>query len=127
MFSAEISTQIKKMFTGVFLLGIIMVGGFALAGWFSLSAVWGAALGCSIAVLNYILLAMTIDQALGKGGNGAASFMAISYSLRMVLIAVGVIVAIRVSWFNYFAAIIPLLFPRIIIFVLEFRGKKSEV
>ena len=68
--------------------------------------------GGFIAVLNFFLLGLTVQKvASTEDEEVARKFMKSSYSQRMLLQAVWVIVAIAAPCFQYVAGMIPLLFP----------------
>ena len=46
-----------------------------------------------------------------------------TYTLRLLLTAAMVIAAFKIPQINWLAAVIPLLFPRLIIMVLNLKGK----
>ncbi len=129
MFLKQSSKQTLKILIGSVILAGIMIAVFALLGYFSLSVVSGAALGIVTAVLNFFLLALTLEYALGKGAGKAQGIMGLSYTVRIVVIAVIVVFAIKAPYINYVATAIPLVFPRIVIYALNFldKDKKEEV
>ena len=129
MFLKQSSKQTLKILIGSVILAGIMIAVFALLGYFSLSVVSGAALGIITAVLNFFLLALTLEYALGKGAGKAQGIMGLSYTVRIVVIAVIVVFAIKAPYINYVATAIPLVFPRIVIYALNFldKDKKEEV
>ena len=120
--------QTLSILAGSFVLAGIMVIVFAVLGYFALSVVWGALLGVFCATLNFFLLALTLEYALGKGARKAQGIMGLSYTVRIVIIAVIVVFAIKSPHINYVATAIPLLFPRIVIYVINFlnKGKKED-
>ena len=120
--------QTLSIFAGSFVLAGIMVIAFAVFGYFSLAVVWGALLGVFAATLNFFLLALTLEYALGKGARKAQGIMGLSYTARIIIIAVIVVFAIKSPHINYVAAAIPLLFPRIVIYIINFlnKGKKED-
>ena len=124
MLTREIKNDIKKLAVYVIVMTVIMVGIFALYGYFGLPVILGALLGCTAAVLNFALLAVTLSKSLDKAEN-ATRTMGISYVLRMLLIAGVVMLAIASPVFNYVAAVIPLVFPRIAIFIMNIKKKKK--
>lgn len=120
--------QTLSIFIGSLALACIMTVLFAVFGYFSLSVVLGAALGVFTATLNFLLLALTLEYALGKGARKAQGLMGLSYTVRIVIIALVVVFAIKSAYINYIAAAIPLVFPRIVIYILNFinKNKKEE-
>ena len=68
--------------------------------------------GGIIAVLNFFLLGMTVQKvASTEDQEMARKFMKSSYSQRMMLKAVWIVVAIAAPCFQFVAGMVPLLFP----------------
>ena len=118
--------QTLSILIGSFILACIMTVIFAIFGYFSVGVVWGALLGVFTATLNFFLLALTLEYALGKGARRAQGLMGLSYTVRIVIIAIIVVFAIESQHINYIAAVIPLVFPRIIIYILQFLNKNKK-
>lgn len=80
--------------------------------------------GTLIAVLNFIILCLTVQKVAGmENGKPLKARMQISYNLRLALQAAWVVVAFIVPCFNVVAAAIPLLFPTTVLYILQLRGK----
>lgn len=129
MIGKNLQKEVVKMAIGVFLLSLVMLGIFALLGYFSYRAVLGALLGWAGCVLNYFFLAVCVEKAADKGEKGAKAYIGGTYTLRMLFIAAVIIVAIKMPlYFNYVATIIPFLFPRFVImaFNLFKKGEKHN-
>lgn len=68
--------------------------------------------GGLIAVLNFFLLGLTVQKvASTEDEENARKFMKTSYSQRMMLQAVWMVVAIAAPCFQFVAGLVPLLFP----------------
>lgn len=126
MIDKNLLSEVKKMAVGVLVLSALMVGVFALCGYFSLQVVLGAILGALTCILNYLILAYCVGRAINKEEKDAKRYMSETYPLRMFLIAAVIIVAIKLpGYFNYIATAIPLVFPRIVIMYFEIINKKK--
>ncbi len=110
--------NILQVVAGSLILGIITDLVFFLIGRFDLSVVWGTLLGIACACFNFVFLALTVSKSLGKG-KAAGGYMGISYLLRLAFIGAVVVFAIKSPYINYVAAVIPLLFPRVIITFIQ--------
>ena len=85
--------------------------------------------GVAIAVLNFTLLCLAIQKAADMVDNKKAmkARMQLSYNIRLVMQAGWVVVAFLLRpTLNPIAAAIPLLFPTVIIFFLQKKGKLVE-
>ena len=80
--------------------------------------------GCIVAVINFTVMCLTIQRAVNIGEQKAMkSFIQGSYNGRLLLQAGWIVAAYMMPWVNVFAAAIPLLFPNLMIFYLQARGK----
>ena len=93
-------------------------------GTFDYRVITGAIGGCIVAIVNFTLMCMTIQCAVNISEQKAMkSFIQGSYNGRLLLQAGWIVAAYLMPWFNVFAAAIPLLFPNLMIFYLQARGK----
>lgn len=126
MLSKETVKSIQKIAAGVFILTLLMLAVFALSGHFGSGEVLGALIGASEAILNFVLLGITLEKTVAKDKKGASSLTGLSYIGRLMLTAAVVIWAIKAPYINYIAAIIPLVFPQIIIKIIGVAEKKRS-
>ncbi|MGN1367964.1 MAG: ATP synthase subunit I [Aristaeellaceae bacterium] len=93
-------------------------------GIFDYRVITGAIGGCIVAIVNFALMCLTIQRAVNIAEQKSMkSFIQGSYNGRLLLQAGWIIAAYLMPWFNVFAAAIPLLFPNLVIFYLQARGK----
>ena len=93
-------------------------------GTFDYKVITGAIGGCIVAVLNFAMMCMTIQRAVNMSEQKAMkAFIQGSYNGRLLLQAGWIVAAYLMPWVNVFAAAIPLLFPNMMIFYLQARGK----
>lgn len=123
MFSDDTKREIKKIGIGNVILSAVMIAVFAALGKFDVKVLCGTLLGAGYAFMNFVLLAISVQKAAFSLPKTAQGKMGLSYSLRYVLTGIIVIMAIKLPVFNYVAAVIPLLFPRITITVTGLIGK----
>lgn len=135
-----------KIAVGVALLSVLMIGVFLILGQFSTAVLLGAVLGAVFAIGNFFLMAMSVQRAVNKmddvhlppkteeeeaaeaedpkaakeltpEGKQIKGSIQRSYLLRMLLLGGMAILAIQSPLFDPIAALVPLLFPRIVIFL----------
>lgn len=83
---------------------------------FDYRVVAGGIVGGAVAVLNFFLMGLTVQTVAGeKDDKQAYQRMKASYSQRMLLQVLWIILALTVPVFNGVAGIIPLLFPGFVI------------
>ena len=121
--------EVKRIACGTAVGGVLLAAGmFVLSRMgiveFDYRVITGVIGGCAVAVLNFALLCMTIQRAVNIGDQKSMkTFLQGSYNGRLLLQAGWIVAAYLMPWFNVFAAAIPLLFPNLMIFYLQARGK----
>ena len=109
---------------GVMLVAVMLALSMMGIGTFDYRVLTGAIGGCTIAVINFTMMCLTIQRAVGMNEQKAMkAFIQGSYNGRLLLQAGWIVAAYLMPWVNVFAAAIPLLFPNLIIFYLQARGK----
>ncbi len=125
--SKEVLHEVKNMLLMILLFLAIELLLFFFFGYFDLSVVWGALLGTAVSFINFFLLAVTVEISVKKGKGAAQGTMGTSYMLRLLFIAAAVVFAIKSAHINYIAAVIPLVFPRVAIMILNLINKKRGI
>lgn len=126
----ELYRQTLTVALGVALCAAVMVGVFALLGYFDMSVVWGAAVGSLIAIGNFFIMGMTTTLAAEKAANqdvkGGQALIQMSYIGRMALLLVILVVCGKSGLFNLIALVLPLVFVRPVLTAAEFFQKKGD-
>lgn len=121
--------EIKRIAIGTAVGGVLLVAAmFALSvvgiGTFDYRVITGVIGGCVVAVVNFTLMCVTIQRAVNiSDQKSMKAFIQGSYNGRLLLQAGWIVAAYLMPWFNVFAAAFPLLFPNLMIFYLQARGK----
>lgn len=103
---------------GLFLLSVLGIGRF------SVHMVIGALGGTCVAILNFAMMCLMIQNAAGiQDQKLLKAKVQGSYNLRILVQAGWVAVAFFIPWINLIAAAIPLLFPTAVIYYLQITGK----
>lgn len=147
-----IKAETLRITAGVAILSTVMVIVFGLLGRFDSTVVWGALLGTAFASGNFFLLALSVQKAaeemngvklppleenednpdemptqpLSPQAARAKTRMQLSYTGRMLLTVLLAVVALNVPCFNPVAALVPQLFPRLVIQVWSIRQKNGK-
>jgi len=109
---------------GVVLIAVMFVLSMMGVGTFDYRVFTGVIGGCIVAVVNFSLMCLTIQRAVNISEQKAMkSFIQGSYNGRLLLQAGWIVAAYLMPWVNVFAAAIPLLFPNLMIFYLQLKGK----
>ena len=85
----------------------------------------GSIFGYIITMLSFILLCISVQNAMGRGEIGAKSYMQMTYTGRMILLAGSLILAMNVSFLNWISVAITFVFTRISILIIGFVRKEK--
>lgn len=97
------------------ILTAIMLAVFLILKAFDVSVLVSALLGTATAVLNFLLMGLTIQGALGLEEKDARTRLRGSQNLRLLMQTVVAVLGAAIPWLNLWAVLIPLFFPRIAI------------
>lgn len=120
--------------TGIILAGeaicaAVMLGVYALLGFFSLKVLLGGLVGVVLACGNFFFMAviatLAADRAQAQDVEGGQKLMKSSYPLRLLVLALILVGCALSGWFDLIALVLPLVFVRPIITVAEFFRKKG--
>ena len=115
--------EIVHITVGTLVFSCIMNGVFALLGQWDLTVLWGTLLGGGLTVLNFVLLALSVQKlAAETDEKKGRTWMQMSYQLRMTAIVIVGLVGVLVPCFHWVAVLVPLLFPRITILAMQLLG-----
>ena len=121
----KISEAVRKE-TGHIAVGVIvgsaaMIGVFALLHRLDYTVVLGALLGSVFSILNFLLMGLAVQRAMDHPDR-AELMVKQSYSRRMLLMAIVMIVGFAAPCFHVVAVVIPFLLPRLTILVMQLTG-----
>ena len=112
---------------GQLLCVAVMIGVFALLGYYDRSVLLGGIFGGIIAISNFFAMAVCADLAADKAeqGNvqGGQALVRTSYIGRLAVVAIVLFALVKSGLCHVFAAVLPLIFNRPILTVSEFFGK----
>ena len=124
-----ILSQALTVLIGELVLSALMVGVFAVLGYFDLNVVLGAAAGTVIATANHLLLVLGVMAASAKAEKqdvkGGQALIQMSYMGRLIGLFVILVLCAKSGVFNLVALVIPLAFTRPILTVAEYIRKKG--
>ena len=121
--------EIKRIAKGTGVGDLLLIAGlFILSlggiGKFDYKVFTGVLGGSVVAVLNFTVMCLTIQKAVDIAEQKQMkSFIQGSYNGRLLLQAGWVVAAFLIPHVNVIAAAIPLLFPNLVIFYLQYKGK----
>lgn len=122
--------EVRRIAAGTAVCDIILVAGLFLASQFDIGTfdpgkiLISCAIGSCIAVLNFALMCLTVQSAVGMTDQKRmkAKFQ-LSYNARMLLQAGWAVAAFLVPGLHFIAGAVPVLFPKITILYLQAKGK----
>jgi len=121
--------EAKRIAAGTFLCAGLMIAALYVlslvgVGTFSYRVFVGAIGGSLVAIANFVILCLTIQQATEiEDKKRMKAFIQGSYNGRLIAQAAWVVICFMVSHIHLFAGALPLLFPHAVIFYLNSKGK----
>lgn len=107
------------LIAALFLLSLVGVGTFSLG-----RILLGTLCGSVVAVGNFTILCLTVQSAVNiDNKRKMKKAFQLSYNLRLLLQAVWVVAAFLIPQIHFVAGAAPVLFPNVVIFFLQSRGK----
>ncbi len=111
-----------------FVLSGVMQAVFLIGSWWNVTVLFGNILGGGVAVLNFFLMGLTVQNALGKEEKDAKNTVKLSLTLRnFMIIAAAVVAFLLPDVFNVISMLVPLLFPSIAVKLRPMFMKKDEM
>ena len=92
---------------------LFMQAVFLIGGWWDYTVLLGNLWGAGVAVLNFFLLAMSVQRAMGQEEKEAAQIIRTSRTTRTFMQFALAVVGALIPVFSIYAVLIPLLFPRV--------------
>ena len=122
--------EIKRITLGTLVCDGIMIAGLFLLSQFDIGKfdlpriLLGAACGSVIAVLNFTILCLTVQSAVEiKSKRKMKARFQLSYNIRLILQAGWIIASFAIPQIHFVAGAAPVLFPNVVIFYLQYKGK----
>lgn len=136
---------------GVLLLTAVMLAVFAALGQMDVTVILGALWGAGFSVLNFFLMGLAVqaatempveptaspadkeeavedaqqEQPLAEDAKRIKRKIQLSYTLRMMMMVLAGVIALAAPCFHTIAAVLPMLFPRIVILFQGILNKKE--
>lgn len=125
-----ILSQSLIVLLGELVLSALMVGIFAVLGYFDLSVVLGAAVGAILATANHLVLMLGVIGASAKAEKqdvkGGQMLIQMSYMGRLIGLFLILILCAKSGIFNLIALAVPLAFTRPVLTIAEYFNKKGD-
>ena len=108
-----------------FVLTAVMLAVFLVLKSFDWTVLTGAILGAATAVINFLLMGLTIQGAIGLEEKDARTRLKGSQNLRLAMQTIIAVLGAALPCFNLAAVLIPLFFPRIAV-TIRSRSIKNK-
>jgi len=109
---------------GIMIAGLLLLSQFGIGTFDLLRILLGAVCGSIVAVLNFTILCLTVQSAVEiESKRKMKARFQLSYNIRMVLQAVWVVACFAIPQIHFIAGAVPVLFPNVVIFWLQSKGK----
>ena len=122
-------SQALTVLIGELLSSALMVGVFAVLGYFDLSVILGAVAGAVIATLNHLILMLGVLIASAKAEKqdvkGGQALVQMSYMGRLIGLFLVLVLCAKSGIFNLIALALPLAFTRPVLTIAEYLNKKG--
>lgn len=123
----EIDKSFYKVSKVNIVLTVIENIAFLIFGHWDITVLLGSLLGLGMTTAFFYSICVSVPKALSHNDpDMAQKSIRASRSYRTIMMAVGLLIAIKLPFFNAFAAMIPLVFTRISIMVINFRGEEED-
>ena len=121
--------QTAAVLIGELVFSALMVGIFAVLGFFDRSVVLGAAAGSLIATVNHLILMLGVLAASAKAEKqdvkGGQMLVQLSYMGRLIGLFLILVLCAKSGTFNLIALVLPLVFTRPVLTIAELFNKKG--
>ena len=126
----KVSDAVKKetlyISVWVVVMSVLMNSVFLLMRQWDLTVLFGNILSAAASLLNFFLMGLTVQNAVSKDEKQARNLMKASQFWRSVMIFAAASVGVIAPWFNIWAVLLTLFFPRIAISFRMLFDNKTE-
>lgn len=109
--------ETKYIAVCVSVFSIIMEAVFIILSKWSMRVLFGNILGATTAILNFLVMGVTLQRAISKNDENAKKLIKTSWLFRTFVLFMVVITGVSVKGISAISTIIPLFFPRFAIFL----------
>ena len=109
------------------IMSALMEAVFLIIGRWDLHVLFGNLLGAGVGILNFFLMGLGLQKALDKDEQDAKATVTFSHTMRFFLLALVLILAAVLDWFNLLAAVISLIMPTAAVYMSAMVSKKKGI
>jgi hypothetical protein len=123
---AVVIKETKYIGLWTLVLSVLMQAVFLVIGRWDYTVLLGNLLSGAAAILNFLLMGITVQRALGKEEAEAKTFIKMSQLYRFLFLIVVVVIGVVLPCFHSLSAVIPMFFPRVAIAIRPLFDKKRS-
>ena len=113
----KLQQEIVNINKGVLIYDVVIIIGLLLTSTFSTSMLMGLVLGTLVALMNFILLAKTIEKPIDMSPNEAKLYASSRYTIRMIIVAVVLFISAKSEHLHLIGVFLGMIGPKVVILV----------
>ena len=113
----KLQQEIVNINKGVLIYDVVIIIGLLLTSTFSTSMLMGLVLGTLVALMNFTLLAKTIEKSIDMSPNEAKLYASSKYTVRMIIVAVVLFISAKSEHLHLIGVFLGLIGPKVVILV----------
>lgn len=126
----KLQQEIENINRGVIIYDVVITIGLILTSTFSANMILGLILGTMVALMNFTMLAKTIEKSVEMSPDGAKLYASSQYFVRMVIIAIVLFITVKSQKLHLIGVLLGLIGPKIVILsrnILLNKLKRKEL
>lgn len=124
--NTKTSNEVNYVTNGILIFDIAFIVILILTKQFNQQNLLGIIFGSLIAILNFRLLALTLEKSVTMPPSKAQMYVSIRYMLRMLIVAIVLMVSAKAPYINLLTTALGLLSVKIVILSNAFLGEKFK-
>lgn len=113
----KLKQEIVNINKGVLIYDVVIIIGLLLTSTFSKSMLLGLILGTLVALMNFTLLAKTIEKSIDMAPNEAKLYASSRYTIRMLIVAVVLFISAKSEHLHLIGVFLGLIGPKMVILI----------
>ena len=111
----KLQQEIVNVNKGVFIYDIVAILGLIVANHFNMSMILGLVLGTMVALMNFTMLAKTVEKSVEMSPEGAKLYASTQYFIRMIIVALVLFVTVKSKRLHLIGVLLGLIGPKVVI------------
>lgn len=111
----KLQKEIINVNKGVLIYDVVIIIGLLITSTFGKTMILGLALGTAVALMNFVLLAKSIEKSVEMSANEAKMYASSRYTIRMMITAAALFIAAKVPSIHLIGVFLGLIAPKMVI------------